>query len=368
MDCYEKYFAHNISRLRASCDLTQREFANMLGYSEKAVSKWECVGSVPSISTLYQIAALLHVTLDDLFRAPHTYLLGIDGGGTKTDFILSDENLHIVKSVTLDGCNPIDIGLHQAKEILKRGICEVCEGIPFSSIVMFAGIAGGSSGNMKRALEKFFRGYGFQRFENGSDTQNILSAALGEDDGVIAILGTGNCAIARHGGVQERVSGWGYLFEGGGSGYSIARDALAAAFCYIDGSGEHTVFADEVLKQYATPQDLLGALYDGGKRFIASFSPLVFACAERGDAVCRRIIKDNMDFALDVIRTAVEKVPRERVRVVAAGGLSREAAVCRHLARAFVNDSKIEFSVLEEQPVKGALLYAKKLADEVVKV
>ncbi len=340
----------------------------MLGYSEKTVSKWECVGSVPSIGMLYQIAALFHVTLDDLFRAPHTYLLGIDGGGTKTDFVLSDENLHVVRTVTLDGCNPIDIGLQGAKEILKRGICEVCEGIPFSSIVMFAGIAGGSSGNMKHALEEFFLGYGFQRFENGSDTQNILSAALGEEDGVIIILGTGNCAIARHDGVQERISGWGYLFEGGGSGYSIARDALTAAFRFIDGSGEHTTFADEVMGRYASPQDLLGALYDGGRQFIASFAPTVFACAEGGDAVCRRIIQDNMGFALDVIKTAVGKVPRECVRVVAAGGLSREEMVRQYFAEAFANNQKITFSILEEQPVKGALLYAKKLADEAVKI
>ncbi len=292
-----------------------------------------------------------------------TYLLGIDGGGTKTDFVITDTEFQVIKELRMTGCNPMDIGIDSSKELLKKGICEVCENIPFSKVVMFAGIAGGSSGNMKMELESFFETFGLKAFQNGSDTQNIVSAGIQDEDGVILILGTGHCAIAQHNGVQERVAGWGYLFDDGGSGYNIARDALAAGFRCMDGSGEYTLFADYALKQYGNPQALLGALYAGGKKLIASFCPMVFECAKEHDSVCMDIIKRNMEYAAGTIRTAAGKVGGGSVRVVAAGGLSRLPLAMKYLTEALSDDERYDLSILEELPVKGALIYAKKIAD-----
>ncbi len=364
MNTYEEKFAYNISALRTHRGLTQRQFAELLGYSEKAISKWECNGSIPNIDTLYKIAAIFGVGLDELFRDKHTYLLGIDGGGTKTDFVLTDENFNIIKKVKLEGSNPIDIGLNAACEILQKGIYEVCGDIPFSSIVMFAGIAGGSSGGTKEELKKFFEKFGFKKFENGSDTQNIVSAAIGEDDGVIVIMGTGSCAIAQHDGIQERVSGWGYLFDDGGSGYSIARDALAALFRYTDGSGEHTMFADEVMKNYKSEQELLGALYAGGKKIIASFCPVVFECANKNDSICYEIVKKNMHFSAKIIKTAARKIKTSPIKIVAAGGLSNDSLAMKLLSEALADEHDYNIAPLGASPVEGALAYAKKLSNK----
>lgn len=365
MDTYESRFAYNINRLRIKSHLTQKQFADKLGYSEKTVSKWECVGSVPNISTLYKIVNILNVNIDELFRDNCVYFLGVDGGGTKTDFVLTDEKFNIVKEVKSCGCNPVDIGVEAAKGVLKKGIYEVCEGIPFSDIVLFAGLAGGASANMQGELKEFFAQFGFRHFSNGSDTVNIVSAGLGDADGVIIIMGTGSCAIAQHDGIRDRVSGWGYLFDDGGSGYCVARDALAAAFRYIDGSGEYTKFASAVLKGYNDPQELLGALYKGNKKFIASFCPLVFECAEDGDEVCIGIIKKNMQFAANIIKTAAEKTGHKKVKVVAAGGLSRVPMAMNYLGDALADKSNYDLTVLDERPVMGALLCAKKLSDSI---
>ncbi len=361
METYEEKFAYNINRLRNAYDLTQKQFAERIGYSEKTVSKWECVGSVPSIETLYKIATVFSVPLDELFRDKCTYFLGIDGGGTKTDFVLSDENLNIIKEVRLDGCNPIDIGIEKSKEILTRGIYEACSDVAISSVVMFAGLAGGVSGGTKEKLEEFFATFGFKDFENGSDTQNIVSAALGDGDGVIVIMGTGHCAIAQTDGEKERVSGWGYLLDDGGSGYSISRDALAAAYRSLDGSGEHTVFADKIFSRYDNPQELLKTVYDGGKRFIAAFCPLVFECAESGDKVCLDIIKKNMKFAANTIKTAAKKVGEKGIKAVAAGGLSSIPLAMQYLREELGNTDAVNLSVLDVRPVIGALVYAEKI-------
>ena len=46
--------------------------------------------------------------------------VGIDGGGTKTDFALCDENVNILKRVTLGASNPNDIGIDNTLKILKE--------------------------------------------------------------------------------------------------------------------------------------------------------------------------------------------------------------------------------------------------------
>ncbi len=63
--------AKNIQELRLQKGLTQLELAQMLHYSDKAVSKWERGESVPEISTLVAIADLFNVPLDYLVCEEH---------------------------------------------------------------------------------------------------------------------------------------------------------------------------------------------------------------------------------------------------------------------------------------------------------
>ena len=51
--------------------MTQIELAEILNYSDKAVSKWERGESVPDISVLKQIADIFGVTVDYLITAGH---------------------------------------------------------------------------------------------------------------------------------------------------------------------------------------------------------------------------------------------------------------------------------------------------------
>jgi len=64
--------AANISILRTQRGLTQLQLAEMLSYSDKAVSKWERAESVPDIYVLKQIADLFEVSVDYLITLEHT--------------------------------------------------------------------------------------------------------------------------------------------------------------------------------------------------------------------------------------------------------------------------------------------------------
>ena len=64
--------AKNICRLRTDAGMTQASLAEVLNYSDKAVSKWERAESVPDVFMLKRIAEYFGVTIDYLLEAEHT--------------------------------------------------------------------------------------------------------------------------------------------------------------------------------------------------------------------------------------------------------------------------------------------------------
>lgn len=63
--------AENITELRQSMQLTQSKLADILNYSDKAVSKWERAEAVPDIAVLKQIADYFGVSVDYLLTRKH---------------------------------------------------------------------------------------------------------------------------------------------------------------------------------------------------------------------------------------------------------------------------------------------------------
>ena len=66
MSDMKQIIARNLVELRKSKKYTQQELAELLQYSDKAISKWEKGDSLPDIEVLYQICNLYGVTLDFL--------------------------------------------------------------------------------------------------------------------------------------------------------------------------------------------------------------------------------------------------------------------------------------------------------------
>ena len=69
-DDIKEVIAENLLRFRTQANLTQAQLAELLNYSDKAVSKWERGESVPDIRVLMQIAGIYNITIDDLVSRP----------------------------------------------------------------------------------------------------------------------------------------------------------------------------------------------------------------------------------------------------------------------------------------------------------
>ncbi len=66
MEDLKDIIAENLVRLRQQAGLTQLKLAEMLNYSDKAVSKWERGESVPDLRVLIRLAEIYHIKVDDI--------------------------------------------------------------------------------------------------------------------------------------------------------------------------------------------------------------------------------------------------------------------------------------------------------------
>ena len=68
MDELKSTIAKNLAELRMHARLTQLQLAEMLNYSDKAVSKWERGEAIPDIRVLLQLSELYGISLDRLVK------------------------------------------------------------------------------------------------------------------------------------------------------------------------------------------------------------------------------------------------------------------------------------------------------------
>ena len=61
-------FANNLKQGRVEKELTQEQFAELLGVSRQAVSKWELGDGYPEVEKLISLVKMLGVSLDWLFE------------------------------------------------------------------------------------------------------------------------------------------------------------------------------------------------------------------------------------------------------------------------------------------------------------
>ncbi len=292
------------------------------------------------------------------------YYLGIDGGGTKTDFMLADKNGNILERKVIRGCNPNDVGFNETFRVLTEGIFAVTQNgsIPFENISVFAGLAGCSSVENLPKIKNFLSSFRFGKYDNHNDAQNAVSAGLGDNDGIAVIMGTGSIAYAKKRKELHRIGGYGYLFGDAGSGFAIGRDTILAALQHEDGMGKKTLI-HSMVKELCRGETVLSKIdlfYEKGKREIAKYAPLAFDAYKLGDEVAEQIIKTNLAAVADMIRTGGAKLNTQNIKVALIGGLTAQADTILPLLNSLLEDDLKVYQIFicKKPPVVGALYLA----------
>lgn len=181
-----------------------------------------------------KISELRVVSLDGHGNQPVRYL-GIDGGGSKTTFLLVDEYYNEVCHIQSGPSNWISVGQEAAQAAIREGFSQLTE-TPSVICAGFAGAARPEGAAFYKELLSSLVPKATIIIESDAFIASI--GAIGVDPGVLLIAGTGSIVIGRsRDGSMFRVGGWGPHFGDDGSGFWIGREAVRAALRSIDSQG-----------------------------------------------------------------------------------------------------------------------------------
>jgi len=203
--------------------------------------------------------------------------LGIDGGGSKTAFVLEDENNKILGRIETGPSNWLSAGKEEAGGNIAAGIRQLNS---FPDVVG-CGFAGAGRPDSIQFFKESLSAL-LPKAQIFVETDAFVSyvGAIGLEPGMLLIAGTGSIAIGRRpDGSMVRVGGWGPIFGDEGSGFWIGREAIQAALRAND-AGEETDFVSSVCE--ALKLDAITNVSTAWKsgaltvRSVASLAALVF--------------------------------------------------------------------------------------------
>ena len=125
------------------------------------------------------------------------YLIGVDGGGTKTAAALADIDGSIIRTAYAPGCNPNDIGFEQAMQNIFSAVQALNADIKDIAAI-FCGVAGITASDYSARANKWLKErFPFSRSEALHDGINVIYSAFPEGDGAIVICGTGSSCFMK---------------------------------------------------------------------------------------------------------------------------------------------------------------------------
>ncbi|MFD1030126.1 N-acetylglucosamine kinase [Metaplanococcus flavidus] len=229
------------------------------------------------------------------------YVLGIDGGGTKTSGVVADESGRVYMQTIGGSSNPNALTQEKFEEVLSGLLAELENQNPhiFAQLsVCFAGMSGvgesGGDAEFAKLLKKQLPAQTDVVVVN--DAYNALYSGTLGNPGIVQIAGTGAISFGiNYEDKRARAGGWGYLFDDGGSGYYLGNEALRAVFEHFDGRGPSTVLTERLLNFFDARHvpELTGKIYspkEHPRAVIAKLSPIVVEAAQAGDPVAEGII------------------------------------------------------------------------------
>jgi glucosamine kinase len=302
------------------------------------------------------------------------YVIGADGGGTKTLGVLADLEGKEIARCKVGAGNPNVVGLDAATTNLLDLLAACCApaGVEMHSIgaVVF-GLAGVGSATVRGRLAEALsagaeaRGWGKVPFALETDARIALEGAFGGEPGVVMIAGTGSILIGKlPDGSVATVGGWGRLLGDEGSGFGIGWEALRAVARDIDNRAEahllRSVFAERV--GWQTRDAIIASVYQE-KFDLATLAPIVLEAAEKGDAAALRILHEGAGHLVDQLAAMIARMDsRKPVGVVFVGGLIEQGTAYTRIVTETITSRIPQAFVAKAQyhPAQGAVIMALK--------
>jgi N-acetylglucosamine kinase-like BadF-type ATPase len=296
------------------------------------------------------------------------FVIGIDGGGTKTIATLADLKGKILKEIEIGSTNPNKIGFERAILNLRRLISRISKNKKVK--VAYLGLAGGLERDkekrerIRKELQKFFK---FPIFVDG-DQKIAFKAGTDEKDGIVLIAGTGAIAMGWRRKKVAISGGWDWLIGDQGSAFWVGKKVLEEIGKILDGRRKDFELRKFIFKKLKIKKEI--ELY---KNFycedfvtrIASISKFVDEFSKKGDRFSKEILieaaKEVSKMAISVIKKL--NFEKEKFPIIFVGGMFKSKIFREKVEREIKKTAKrAKFILLKKKPVIGAIKLAKEKA------
>jgi N-acetylglucosamine kinase-like BadF-type ATPase len=310
-----------------------------------------------------------------------TLFLGVDGGGTKTHFVVVDRDGNLVGSCEGPNSYYPEIGIDGLRDVLAEGLAAVFDpaGIDGSAIAhAFFGLpAYGEDSAAQVLLDALPEPLlGHRRYRCGNDMVCAWAGSLGGEDGVNIVAGTGSIGYGERRGRSARAGGWGEVLGDEGSAYWIAVQGLNVFTRMSDGRLSKGPLYETFRAEFDLGADLdlcAKVMSEHTRGSIAAMSRLVACAAHDGDSSAIRIFGEaarELAAIVEAVRQALDFEPGETVPVSHSGGVFNAGALILDPFRRDLEQRSGSYRVTAPilAPSGGAVIYAAKLAAQPLSV
>ncbi|MCX7919595.1 MAG: hypothetical protein N3A72_08335 [bacterium] len=303
------------------------------------------------------------------------YVIGVDGGGTKTLGIIADIQGNLLKATKRDSSNYLQVGIDKARENLLSILDELAasQNIDKNRVESVClGLAGAGRQEDRETITQALRFGGLMtRLQIVPDFLIGLAAGTLSEPGIIVISGTGSVVFGiNKAGETKRTGGWGHILADEGAAYQFGQEALKAVMRAYDKRGPKTKLTKKILTALNLKhQDNLvkWSLSENGglsKPVVAELAPLVFEAYNEGDKVAEKIIDLACRGVAQMVKATVKglKMKNDTFKIVLSGGtFSHQPVYVEKLKPRLAKVAPHAEVVLPKyEPVIGAILLAMK--------
>lgn len=243
-------------------------------------------------------------------------VLGVEGGGTKTEWLLcSAAGTELARGVL----PPANLRL-----ITDEALARLLAALPPGPARVGVFLAGCATDADRRRLRRFAAArWPRATLMVGSDRESGFAAAFRDGDGIAVIAGTGSAVTGRRGGQEERAGGWGQLLGDLGGGYRLAETALRLTLLNFDLGRRVTPLGHEILRALGLNrlEDLVAWVSTAEKMAVARLAPVVFWGGRTGDPDMEAAIRDGARVLVDYTCAVANRLAWDRPTVALTGGL-----------------------------------------------
>ena len=299
-----------------------------------------------------------------------SFFLGIDGGGTKTECVIGDDERVLGTSVE-STIKIKKVGANAAGQALDAAIQAVCKqaGVNPTAITRTCiGLAGSSIPEVADWAYSVLKQLVSGEVSVVNDTLIAHRAAFNGGPGVLVIAGTGSNVLGiNERGESARAGGWGPIISDEGSGFWIGRTTVAQAMRAHD-VGRSTDLLNAVMQAWklSSLEEVVSMANSNPPPDFASLLPEILRCADSGDALAREILTSAANELAQLARIVIRKLwpASGDVAVAVTGGVFNHSAQIRQM---FANSIRAErpgivVNLETVHPVMGALSMARGMA------